>query len=296
MESTKPKLLLVGAHLLATQISEIFRHQGVSTEHIAPNEVRKTRITNTPAIVWTTNNKDALLTALHLKKRGCRPHRYWIGGDVLRLSTTSPVKRRTLAVFNRILFDSHTANSAWLSAELMACGIDSRPLPFSPVCCDQHWRLSPAPAAYTVLFYSHEDNDHIYMPEHVFRAARNLPETQFICVGDSKLKSTLPNVEIVGEVPRERMIEIYKQSSCLIRFTSHDGFPRMIIEAMALGLDVVSNLPIPLINRVETPDEITACIAKLANSPPKRNLDLREYAFSQQSAQNWCDYWTKLTS
>jgi len=294
MIEEKTEFLLVGAHLLARQMPAIFAHEGIATKTITPDQVKRTGCRNLPAIVWNTNNREALATALQLRLLGCRPHRYWIGGDVLRLVNSKPANRVALSVLNRILFASHTANSDWLATELRTCGIKSRPMPFSPVCCGSHWPMSEPPSPYTILFYSHKDNDHIYLPDQMLRAAANLPDCRFICVGDPELTSTLPNVEVAGTVSPEEMQEIYKKSHCLLRFTSHDGFPRMIFEAMAHGLEIVSNLPIPGITRAEDPGDIIPCISKLSESGTRRNLDLRNFVLDNFSAREWYRYWAEI--
>lgn len=287
-----PSILLIGEHLLGDQIHNTFAHENIKTIVLSHKEIPERSLRNIPAIVWTTNNRQALSTAIKLRRLGCQPHRYWIGGDALRLSQTRGIKKYTLSNINKILYKSHTANSDWLKEELKGCGIEAHSTPFSPVCCGEHWPLTEARiGTYTIIFYSHEDNDHIYLPEKMIEAASRLPNCLFLCLGDPNLKTNLPNIKNLGAIPPAEMHSIYQRAHCLLRVTSHDGFPRMVIEAMANGLDVVCNLPIPKTLQADSVDEIVSTIGQLASLPRNRNKDGREWILSHHSAASWTEYW-----
>jgi glycosyltransferase involved in cell wall biosynthesis len=165
-------------------------------------------------------------------------------------------------------------------------------MPFGAACCKEHWPLAPSPnGALKVIYYSLPGNDHIYLPEVVVHCADRLPHVQFICVGNNQLNVAKPNIECLGTVGPEEMKAIYRNSHCLLRYTRHDGFARSITEAMATGLDIITNQPIPNAHVVSDPDTAASVLNILSQRPRQRNIAVREWLFSRYSAESWANYW-----
>jgi hypothetical protein len=92
---------LLGRHLLAEQMIAAFSHEGVTCQRYDDSSslLRRGNPID-PVLLWTTDNRLACTSALRLKARRFAVHRYWIGGDVLRLSGTSALKRRVFVHAN----------------------------------------------------------------------------------------------------------------------------------------------------------------------------------------------------
>ena len=89
-----------------------------------------------PVILWTTEVRRSVVAGLRLWRAGFSVHRYWMGGDVLRVQATQGWRRRAVHAVLRHCYASHAVSSAWLGEELAEVGITSTPLPLNPACCE----------------------------------------------------------------------------------------------------------------------------------------------------------------
>ena len=51
------------------------------------------------------------------------------------------------------------------------------------------------------------------------------------------------NIEYCGKIPHEEMVDFINDCSCVLRCTSHDGFPQLPIQYMLCGRDAVVTTP-----------------------------------------------------
>jgi hypothetical protein len=283
---------LLGKHILAPQMMAMFGHEHVSCRQAQGIGELLRAASRNPVLLWGTNNRAALLDGLWLRLAGYPVHRYWIGGDVLAINNLVGLRRRVLVTLSRWTFHSNTTNSQWLSDELAAAGLPSVPMPFGPVCCLDHCPLSPLPPMpYTVLHYSLPGCDHIYRPDLLASCAAAHPEIMFISVGNPTLEVAAANVRVIGTVTPDAIRSLYAKSHCLLRVTSHDGLPRMVLEALAHGLDVVTNLPVPHTAQARTACEIVDTLTRLMRTSGERNVKGRLWYFGTYSASAWATYW-----
>jgi hypothetical protein len=285
---------LYGRHLLRDQMVAAFEHEGVAVQSFTdlPALYRRAK-RDVPVIVWTTDNRHAVMAAGQLRLRGFLPHRYWIGSDALRLMTRGPFVATTLRLGNRS-FLSHTANARWLAAELATAGIYASSLPINPACCAEHWPMPAAPAGpYTVLYYSLAGNDVIYQPAAMIAAATALPEVRFLAIGNHEWRGGPANIEQRGVISPEECRDLYGECDAMVRYTSHDGLSRMVLEAMSSGLDVLFAHEIPHAHRVTSVDDVIARLRLLSEGPRGRNVAARNYALEHFSAGKWTDAWRR---
>ena len=77
-------------------------------------------------------------------------------------------------------------------------------------------------------------------------AARQLPGVDFTLLGpvmaemEQYLQDLPPNVMLGGNVSRDAVLQKMRESDILVLFTTREGFPMVVVEAMAVGLPVVS--------------------------------------------------------
>jgi glycosyltransferase involved in cell wall biosynthesis len=89
--------------------------------------------------------------------------------------------------------------------------------------------------------------------EMLLKTAAALPQIQFDVAGgpdreddySASLRSTakgLRNISLLGQIPREKMKELYLQASLLCCTSIYEGFPNTFLEAWSYGLPIVSTV------------------------------------------------------
>lgn len=279
---------IFGKHILAKQMKQIFENENIKVVNFESiGDIVGSGEQDSPVLLYDTNNRQAIVNAAKLKIRGFKVYRYWIGGDVLRVNEMGSLKSAINSLFNNCLFSKMFSNSEWLTTELASRNIMALPLPFSTLCCAGHNPLPPAPPKpIRIIFYSIENNDHIYNPKIVQICAQKFPDVEFICVGNNKLELSGKNIINKGIIGLKEMKDVLHGSHCLLRYTSHDGFPRSVIEALGCGLHIITNLNIPFAYKVNNEFEIFSAIENLKNNYVQ-NIQGREWVFSHLSAEKF---------
>jgi hypothetical protein len=200
---------------------------------------------------------------------------HWIGTDVLNV-VNRPVDRIQALFLNRFV-NLHLAASRLLVDELGTVGVTAREFPFiSPKL--NFGPCPPMPDVFTVLTYLPGDRFDFYGGPLVGRLAQELPEIQFVAVGDGiNHLATLPNVEHLGLV--EDMTPVFEQTSLLLRVIEHDGCPLMVQEALSYGRHVICwpySLPVAYVTH--DPEAILTKLRELASSNTGPDLAARDYA------------------
>lgn len=290
LRKKKPGIILFGEHQIIEQWKALT--QGYDNFSVCRNSKELSNFNANEYIViyFNTNTRRAVQTALNIKLKGFKIIKFWTGTDVSNLNEL-PFLRKTFAKFflNRLI-KLHLTNSTWLTDELKELSIPS-----------QHW-ISPTPLYFdakkthhselvdkenTVLVYTNEGREWLYNAELMLNVAKLTPQLKFIFIGNDALQTTgLTNAESLGVVSQEKMIELYKKSHILLRVTEHDGFPRMIIEALYFGLNVIFNNKIPhtVLCTKNTKEIIEKLISKEVEAV---NFSGRDYALKTFSAEQW---------
>jgi hypothetical protein len=241
-----------------------------------------------PVLMWSTDNRKCLFDAMKLRLHGFSVFRYWVGGDVLRMTQAGRMARRFAVLANRLFCQQHLTNAPWLSDELGSVGLHSVSIPVSPICCADHWPLTPVPALpYRVIYYSLPDNDHIYLPEIAAFCAESVPEIEIVCVGHPNPPIRKPNVTNVGILGADEMRQLYARCHCLMRITSHDGLARSVLEALGNGLDVVTNLNVPHTVRATSREEAANALRSLCRGRTERSVSGRNWVLAEHSAESF---------
>ena len=118
-------------------------------------------------------------------------------------------------------------------------------------------RERPAPAG--VLAYLPDDRADFYGGQVIYAAARQLPEIPFAVVaGTQKRQPAIPNVRYLGWV--SDIAPLYEQYPILLRAARHDGLPKMVLEALAFGNQVIFEYPLAGCRHARTEAEVVAAV------------------------------------
>jgi len=98
----------------------------------------------------------------------------------------------------------------------------------------------------------------VYCPDMMIQLAKETPEYTYHWVGDANgaFKNLPENIRNHGYMKHNALMDLIERSHALVRYTLHDGFANMIIEAGLLGTGIVSNQDIPLAYKADTVDNI----------------------------------------
>src|SRR5690606_14607407 len=89
-------------------------------------------------------------------------------------------------------------------------------------------------------------------PDRLVAIARACPDIEFSLAGpiydDAYAQATIaeartvPNIRVLGPVPREDVPNLYRNASLLCCTSDYEGFPNTFLEAWSLGVPVVSTI------------------------------------------------------
>lgn len=164
---------------------------------------------------------------------GKRTVNHWVGTDVLL--ALHDERRRRMALGAARFISQHLAFAPWLAEELESIGITALVAPFStPI----HFEQRSAPGQPGVLAYLPDARPEFYGAEVVREAAQQLPDVPFaIVAGTAERQPAIPNVTYLGWT--DNMRPLYERYPILLRVARHDGLPKMVLEALACGNQVI---------------------------------------------------------
>ena len=185
---------------------------------------------------------------------GKRTINHWVGTDVL-MALEDPRMRR-MAQRAAPFIGQHLTVAPWLAQELETAGIRASLIPLvTPVRYDLRRGAGPA----GVLAYLPDDRADFYGSQIVYAAARQLPEIPFaVLAGTQEKQPAIPNVRYFGWV--DDIAPLYEQYPILLRVARHDGLPKMVLEALAFGNQVIFEYPLEGCHHARTEAEALSAI------------------------------------
>jgi len=169
-----------------------------------------------------------------------------------------------------------------LQKELQNMGIPSIVWPI-PVDSDYFVidELPPMPKKFAVLCKLADDR--LYGSDILFRLAKDFPSVTFLIVPGENVEPSwlLSKVESVSNLVylgwRNDMLDVYKQSTVLLRLTRHDGLSYMVVESLALGRQVIwSHDFLPFCHYVKNYDEVRKALLQI-QMDPQLNIEGADY-------------------
>lgn len=182
----------------------------------------------------------------HAAARSIPIIRWWVGTDVpdcfkdWRRGISSRVLNRLVAV--------NVAVAPHLQTELAGYGVSSLVIP--SVLDSEPERLTPNDPkvhckALLVYLPNRQGQDREFYGERFVRTAiQKNPDINFVVVADDDhTLAPYPNVESLGWV--DDMEPVWKRVSGVLRVTTYDGLPRMILECLLRGKYAIYSWPLP---------------------------------------------------
>ncbi|MGE0599678.1 MAG: hypothetical protein AB7J35_11595 [Dehalococcoidia bacterium] len=186
---------------------------------------------------------------------------HWVGTDVQIAVDEHRRHNVSLRVAER---PTHWCDAPWLVDELRTMGIVSEyvPLPI-PI---ESASPPPLPETFRALLYYPVDafDREVFDIETMMRLPIEFPQVQFTLIPSpaDTLPQPIPvNLEALPWV--DDMDALYRQTTVVIRLTSHDGQSFMAGEALSRGRYVIWTHPMPGCIRAQTFDQVAKALGKL---------------------------------
>ena len=197
---------------------------------------------------------------------------HWIGTDVYRIITDNPVKR----FFKKNILDSpnvlNLSVSENLQSELKQVKVSSTIIPLTKLKFVSE-SLS-MPEKFSILSYVPENRWEFYNGDLILELADNLPDVDFHILAAGNEKISRPNLFFYNF--EQDLFPFYNKCSVLLRITEHDGLPKMILEALSYGRQVLWNEFFPHCHRVKSKEECLTLLNKLKLKCPV-NVDGKKF-------------------
>ena len=197
------------------------------------------------------------------KDKGIKVLLYWVGQDVYETCINPHWQ-------NNIPFvDIHCAVHHRNVDELRQIGILAKELKFF------------SPLKLQTVSIKKQRKVAVYFPKEVPKFERDslleiiqsCPKVEFVIYGQEGDYEWPSNCKSIKKITPEACIDLIAESSLLLRYTKHDGFPQNIIQAKMLGRHVVSSWPYEGCMWGTEPQEI----AKIINRPEAHFVDSTQW-------------------
>ncbi|MBK6563065.1 hypothetical protein [Candidatus Amarobacter glycogenicus] len=196
---------------------------------------------------------------LRLRRRPVVIH--WVGTDVQIAVDEHRRHNISLRVAERPI---HWCDAPWLVDELRTIGVVSEyvPLPI-PI---ETAPAPPLPETFSVLLYYPVDafDREVFDIETMLRLPLEFPAARFVLIPSppETLPAPLPrNLEARAWV--DDMEALYRETTVVVRLTSHDGQSFMAAEALSRGRYVIWTHPMPGCIKAEGPEAVTKALGSL---------------------------------
>jgi glycosyltransferase involved in cell wall biosynthesis/SAM-dependent methyltransferase len=176
---------------------------------------------------------------------------HWIGSDILQLKqlkeNPDPMARIALGEFLKFIannIDVNLCEFEQTKKELKEFEINARIIPLP---CKELYELMPLPEKFTVAAYLPFTNQNFYFPDLIRGLPEKIKDVNFIFFGDQTMIGGKENMKFMGQVEHEKMIDIIKESSCILRLTPHDGLPLSVCEFILAGRNAITTVNMPYV-------------------------------------------------
>jgi Glycosyltransferases, probably involved in cell wall biogenesis len=187
---------------------------------------------------------------MHFDKPGVNRIVHFVGADIYWLrkfpyEAMKPLAGALQLKANHILCETELAQ-----AELKEFGINAKVVPIPSY---SKWEVKPLPEDFKVSVFLTEKSDFDkYCYEHTLSIIRAMPDVQFTAYGDGGWEVDYPNLKHYRNLPRNKWEDYVYENSSYIRLVRHDTLPLASAEFTMAGRDVITNIPLPFQQYVNT--------------------------------------------
>ena len=208
---------------------------------------------------------------------------HWVGTDVLLAAEAAGRGQLSQRVVERPV---HWTDAPWLVGELASLEIHAEyvPLPVPGLAM----AASPLPGRFRVLLYLPVDDfdREVFDVQSLLRLPGAFPEAEFTLVPsppETLLGPLPPNLKALRWV--DDMDALYRETTVIVRLTSHDGMSFMALEALSRGRYVIWTHPIEGGIRASGFDETAARLGELleAHRTGKLEPNARGIEYTRQN-------------
>lgn len=187
-------------------------------------------------------------------KPGIKKVIHFVGADIFWLRKFPYEALKHLSGALRLKADSILCETELAQKELADFGIPAQVVPIPSY---NEWEFKDRPKEFSVgIFLTEKSDFDKYCFEHTLSIVRAMPDVQFHAYGDGGRDIDYPNMKHFKNMPREGWQEFVYQTSCLLRLVRHDTLPMSSCEFLMSGRDVVSNIPHPGVEYIDTAGKI----------------------------------------
>lgn len=184
---------------------------------------------------------------------------HWIGTDVYRFINDRSLKRFLKKQMINSPLVCNLVVSENLKNELQQYSVESSIIPLTKLKFEDD--VMTLPTKFSVLSYVPKNRWDFYHGDLIIELSRKMPDVDFHILAAGKENTGRPNLFLYDFVADT--IPFYKKCSVLLRITAHDGLPKMVLEALSFGRQVLWNESFPHCFTVKNLDDCIETLNKL---------------------------------
>jgi len=194
--------------------------------------------------------------------------RWWVGTDVFNVLQDQRIRKAALH-FDRLVTSNITV-ATHLRDELASVGVVATFIP-SLLDADSIKVSSISPTPKSLLVYLPASRKDFYGFDIVREVVDQNRDIEFIVVADDTHSlASYSNVRSLGWV--DDMSGVWDRAGGLLRVTTHDGMPRMVLDALRRAKHVIYAWPFPGCRLARTAGEVQAAVTEFKNSEGDNRL------------------------
>lgn len=196
----------------------------------------------------TVNDHPSIL--MNFNRPGVKKIVHFVGADIYWLRKFPYESLKLLSGALNMQADVILCENELAQKELADFGIKAE---IQAVPSYSEWTLEPLPEQFSVAIFLTDHNDFDkYAFEHTLSIVRAMPDVQFNVYGDRAKDIIYPNMKHCGNLERPDWEKFVYANSCLLRLVRHDTLPMSSCEFLMAGRDVVTNIPHPFVEYIDT--------------------------------------------
>lgn len=187
---------------------------------------------------------------MHFDKPDTKRIVHFVGADIYWLRKFPYEAMKPLAGALQLKASHILCETELAKAELKEFGISAQVVPIPSY---SEWEVKPLPEKFSVsVFLTNRSDFDKYCYEHTLSIIRSMPDVHFTAYGDGGWDVDYPNLKHSRNLPRNQYQEYVYANSCYLRLVRHDTLPLASAEFVMAGRDVVTNIPLPYQEYIDT--------------------------------------------